>query len=201
VDDEGMKESFEGRSFQNPIEFYEGDEIFRILAYAEDDLLNNQELIDRADEIVPEAQYQIDSSRLKIPIDRRLTLDRVAPDTDLLEDEKDRYIKRGSTGFKGGGNLRSFELFETVPIEMPEDLFGRIKDASIKGHTYHLDSLAIDPGYDNRVVAEVAAPKRKQPEVPPSWQNDLYLEVELYDSTEPANSNSSNAASVDSAIV
>lgn len=190
MEENGMRGTFEGRSLQNYIDVEEGDEIFRILMYNEDDRLSITEVKDRASEIVLEEEYRIgqnvlvDDNTLEVPIDRRLDLSFADTAFSELERNKNRNIQKQERGYEGGGGFGRFELLESVPISMPEDLFGKIKDTSIKGHTYHLNSVAVDPGYEGGVVVEVAIPDTKTPEYPPGWDEQQYLEMELYKATE-----------------
>jgi deoxycytidine triphosphate deaminase len=194
-EEDGMRGTFEGRSLQNYVDFEEGNKIFRILMYEEDDQLSAQEVKNRAGEIIEEDEYGvggnvlIDDNTLEIPIDRRLNLSFAETAFSELEGKKDQYINYEGREFGGENDVEKFEVLETVPISMPDDLFARINDTSIKGHTYHLSSTFIDPGYDDRIVVEVAAPTKapivsKQPEYLPGWGEEIYLEMELYESTE-----------------
>lgn len=190
MEEDGMRGTFEGRSLQNNIDVEEGDEIFRVLAYEEDDQLSASEVNRRADEIVQGGEYRVgenaltDENTLQVPVDKRLELDFDDTNFEELEEDKNQSIQRGERGYDGGGEFTSFELLETIPLSMPEDLFGRIKDTSIKGHTYHLNSVAVDPEYEGGVVLEVAIPDTKNPEYPPGWDEQQYVEMELYDATE-----------------
>lgn len=195
MEEDGMRGSFEGRSLQNHIDVEEGDEIFRVLAYEDDDLLSSSEVSRRAGEIVDEREYRIgknsivDDNALEIPIERRLTLSSAEASFSDLESDRNRYIDMDGRDFGNGTDADTFELLETATISMPNDLFGRIKDTSIKGHTYHLSSTFVDPGYTGSVVVEVAAPTNaasvsKEPEYLPGWGEDMYLEMELYEATE-----------------
>lgn len=190
MEEDGMRGTFEGRSLQNYIDVEEGDEIFRILMYEENDQLSPQEVNNRADEIIPDGEYRvgenvlINDNTLEIPIDRRLDLSFTDTCFSELEGNKNQNIQKQGRGYEGDGGFGRFELLESVPISMPEDLFGWIKDTSIKGHTYHLNSVAVDPEYEGGVVAEVAIPDTKTPEYPPGWDEQQYLEMELYESTE-----------------
>lgn len=195
MEEEGMRGTFEGRSLQNHIEVKEGDEIFRILAYEEDDRLSARDVRSRADEIVQEGEYRVgenvltDDNTLEVAIDRRLALNSADTSFSDLESDRDQYISTDGRDFGNGADADKFELLETVPVSMPDDLFGRIKDTSIKGHSYHLSSTFIDPGYEGTVIVEVAAPTNsplvsKEPEYLPGWGEDMYIEMELYESTE-----------------
>lgn len=192
MEEDGMGGTFEGRSLQNNIDVEEGDEIFRVLAY-EEDQLSASEVNRRADEVVQRGEYRVgqnelaDENTLEIPIDKRLELDFDDTEFEELEEDKNQLIQKGEKGYDGGGEFTSFELLETVPVSMPEDLFGRIKDTSIKGHTYHLNSVAVDPEYEGGVVLEVAMPDTKNPEYPPGWDEQQYVEMELYEVTELEN--------------
>lgn len=189
MEQDGMIGSFEGRSLQNYIDIEEGDEIFRVLAYEEEDQLSASEISQRADDIVQKGGYRVgqnvlvDDNTLEVPIDRRLKLDFEDKDFSELEADRNQSIQKREVGYDGGGDFTRFELLESVPISMPDNLFGKIKDTSIKGHTYHLNSVAVDPEYEDRVVVEVAVPDTKNPEYPPGWDEQQYLEMELYKST------------------
>lgn len=190
MEENGMRGSFEGRSLQNYIDIEEEDEIFRILMYKEDDQLTAPEVNSRIDEITKDGRYRvgenalIDNNTLEIPIDRRLELSFTDNFFDELDGNKNQNIQKHEQKYEGGGDFGKFELLKSAPISMPEDIFGRIKDTSIKGHTYHLNSVAVDPDYEGGVVAEVAIPDTKNPEYPPGWDEQQYLEMELYEATE-----------------
>lgn len=179
--EEGVRGEFEGRAWKNSVKLEEGDEIFRILIYGEEDLLPGPEVEARADEILSE--YEITSNALKIPLKNRLKLKSAETSLQQLEEDKNRLIERAGDE---DTSFRSFELLETCPISMPEDIFGRIIGTSIEGHSFHLNSVAVDPSYEGELVAEVAIPSGRQPEEPPGWyETPRYLLMELYESTDP----------------
>jgi hypothetical protein len=195
MEEDGIRGSFEGRSLQNYIDLEEGDEIFRILMYEEDDQLSASEVRRRGDEIVQEGEHRVeqnvlvDDNTVEIPVEKRLKLNFADTSFSELEDNRNQHINMEEREFGSEENANKFELLATVPVSMPDDLFGKIKDTSIKGHTYHLSSTIIDPEYHGSIVVEVAAPTKapqvsKQPEYLPGWGEDMYIEMELYENTE-----------------
>lgn len=195
MEEDGMRGTFEGRSLQNYIDVEEGDEIFRILMYEENDQLSPQEVNNRADEIAQEGEYMpgqkvsVDGNTVEIPVEKRLKLNFADTSFSELENNRNQHISMEERKFGSEGNANKFEILATIPVQMPDDLFGRIQDTSIKGHTYHLSSTFIDPGYSGDIVVEVAAPTKasqvsKQPEYLPGWGENMYIEMELYESTE-----------------
>lgn len=195
---------FQGRSFYVPVELSEGDPIFRILFYREGDKLSKSQVEKRSDEIL-DRDYEIDEAGvLKIPIEREYYLDlKEGGEISLkdLENDKNRLIKPKGQSDRGEIITGEIGLFGTSPISMPDDLYGIIRDSTLQGHTYHINSRAIDPGYQGEVIAEIRYPKGLQPEDPPGEFDDtIYLEVELYKATEEVLPENSEKEVLDSGI-
>ena len=180
IDGDGLRGGFEAQCHQNPVELQEGDEVFRILMYQEQDLLNKSEVEQEAEEILGnnyEENPTTPRGLLKIPIERRLTLQNAETSLEELEQDKDRFIDYEAVGDKNN----RFQLLETVPISMPDDIFGNIRSTT-KKIAPHLNSTAVDPEYEGRIVVEVIQPL---PHIDYSQQTDedQYLEMKLYQAT------------------
>lgn len=176
---------FIGESLQNPIEISPGDEIFRVLKYKPEDRLTGEELIHQAGEIV-ETDPEVKEDTLQIPIENQLKLNKIESDktvNELLED-KNQDISTIDSNYNSGGILSEFVLFETADVELPDNVFGIVEGTSLEGHTYHLNSRAIDPNYKGGIVTEVCLPEGRQPEDPPNWDEPVLLNLSLYRKTE-----------------
>lgn len=180
IEGNGLRGGFEAQCHQNPVELQEGDEVFRILMYQEQDRLNKSEVEQEAEEILGnnyEENPTTPRALLKIPIERRLTLQGAETSLEELEQDKNRFID-----YEAGDENNRFQLLETVPVSMPDDIFGNIRSTT-KETAPHLNSTAVDLEYKGRIVVEVIQPL---PHINYSQQTDedQYLEMKLYDATE-----------------
>lgn len=181
IEGNGLRGGFEAQCHQNPVELQEGDEVLRVLMYQEQDRLNKSEVEQEAEEILGnkyEENPTTPRGLLKIPIERRLTLQDAETSLEELEQDKNRFIDYEERGYENN----RFQLLETVPVSMPDHIYGNIRSTTIEAAP-HLNSTAVDPEYEDRIVVEVTQPL---PNIDYSQQADeeQYLEMELYEETE-----------------
>lgn len=146
--------------------------------YQEEDRLNKTETERNAEEILQQG-YEEDlvtpEGILNIPIEKDLSLHETETSLEELERDKDRFISYESDGREDN----RFQLMETAPVSMPDDVFGKIRDTTQKG-SYHINSVTVDPEYEGGVVLEVIQPFTDREYA----KDDEHLEMELYDKTE-----------------
>lgn len=174
----GIKGGFEAKCLQNKVDIDEGDEVFRILMYDEEDRLNKSEVEERAEDILQQNTGYSTTPRglLRIPIERRLSLQDAETSLEELEEDRNKFIEN-----ENSEEDRYFQLMETAPVSMPNDVFGKIRDTS-SGVNYHINSVTIDTGYEDRIVVEVVQPS---PWTDYTQDGETeYLEMELYEETE-----------------
>lgn len=133
----------------------EGDKILRFTAYDEDDRLYGEVLDAVAAGAVPGT---VTEDTVLLPVDTRLHVAAPADSVPVatLLDDRDQYITAGGP-VDPEEWMYPFNLFETQPVAMPDDVYSLIRGTTWDDDARHLNSTVIDPGFSERIVTEIAA--------------------------------------------